>query len=330
MKKILLTTIIITFTLFTQAQDTIKNIVFEGAGIRGLAYSGAIAALNEHHKLDYLENIGGTSAGAITASAMCLDYTPQEIEDIIHLTKFNKFNQSPLFGFFRLKKKFGFYKTKKFDQWLGDIIEKKTGNPDITFSDLQKLGYKNLYCVATLLDEQRTEVYSVKTHPNMKIRDAVRASMTIPFYFETMFIDDNGQVYKSQKENPKAHVVCDGGILGNYPIQIFDSIVEGYRIPNKHTIGIRIDEDEQIELDRTTSNKDLANIDIKKLKNYTEAFYKITHETVNRAFLNEYDWKRTISVSSGNIGPKIKKMSTEEKELLINNGKKGVQEYYSK
>ena len=52
-----------------------ENLVFEGAGIRGIAYSGAIAELEQHGLLKNIKRVGGTSAGAITALLLCLGYT---------------------------------------------------------------------------------------------------------------------------------------------------------------------------------------------------------------------------------------------------------------
>ena len=42
-----------------------KNLVFEGGGVKGAAYVGAMQALDEAGVLDNIERICGTSAGAI-------------------------------------------------------------------------------------------------------------------------------------------------------------------------------------------------------------------------------------------------------------------------
>ncbi len=44
-----------------------RNLVFEGGGVKGSAYIGAIRALNEEGILPEIQRFGGTSAGAITA-----------------------------------------------------------------------------------------------------------------------------------------------------------------------------------------------------------------------------------------------------------------------
>lgn len=316
----------LSFSFPLLCQDTIKNIVFEGAGMKGLAYAGALEELENRNKLNYLEKVGGTSAGAIIALSLSLGYSPQEIQNIIYETDFNKFNRGYFGGIKRTITRFGFYKTKKVDDWLGSLVKEKTGDRNTTFKDLNENGYLNLYSVATLLDQQKQIVYSVETHPKMKIKDAVRASMSIPMYFEAMFIDNQGKPHKTPKECDSCHTVIDGGMVANFPIHIFDTIIDGKRIANKNTLGIRIDDDEQISYDK--KRKGLAPKRIKNFKNFTLAFYDLLLETANRSYLTEDDWKRTISVSSGTIGPKIKKLNLTEKNLLINNGVIGVKEYF--
>jgi len=315
------------FTRLTAQNDTIKNLVFEGAGLKGIAYSGVMKQLHQLNKLDHLEKVGGTSAGAIIALAVSLGYTSEQVDSIIFNTKFNKFNNGFL-GFRRTIKRFGYYKGKKVDQWIGKIIEGKTKNANITFKELQEQDFLNLYTVATLLDQQRLEVYSVEKYPNMKVRDAVRASMSIPIYFEAMFIDDQGKTYKKLEDSDSAHVVSDGGVIGNFPIFIFDEVINDVRIPNPYTLGIRIDQDNQILYDR--KRKGLAPFKINSFKHFVAAFYEITIETANRSNLTDADWARTVSVSSGEVGAKIKKLKKWEKDQLINNGVKGVNDYYNK
>src|SRR5574343_659876 len=126
----------------------IDNLVFEGAGIRGIAYCGALMELDEQGYLANVKRVAGTSSGAITASLLSVGYTPQEIYTIIGETNFGKFNDGGgLFigGIHRLKKKLGYYKGKKFLEWLENLIEAKTGNKNFTFADLEQKATSNAY-----------------------------------------------------------------------------------------------------------------------------------------------------------------------------------------
>ena len=309
----------------------IRNLVFEGAGIRGVAYVGAIQSLYDHHKLDSIEKIGGTSAGAIAALTVALGYSPSEIENIIYNTKLQKFNDGKFFfigGITRLNRSYGWYKGKAFTKWLENIISKKTGNANITFDELHAAGYPDLYITGTSLNHQRMILFSRENYPAMKIKDAVRITMSIPLYFQAVCIDQKGQVKSRKDWKPEYDLMVDGGFTANFPITIFDSLdAEDNRIPNAHTVGLRIDTPDQIEFDK--SKQGLAPIEIHRFRNYIGAFYSYVIENLNRQTLTSSDWKRTISISSGTIGPKIKKLSREEKNLLIRNGSTAAQQFIS-
>ncbi|HEY0768757.1 MAG TPA: patatin-like phospholipase family protein, partial [Sphingobacteriaceae bacterium] len=211
-----------------------------------------------------------------------------------------------------------------------DIIIKKTGNPDITFSELHKRGYKDLFITATCLNKKKLLVFSHQTYPDMKIKDAVRISMSIPLYFEAVFIDKEGAIITKPGKRKDLDVVVDGGIVGNFPIYLFDTYLADTlktRVANPETIGVRIDSEEQIKYDRTS--KELAPLKIDNFNQYMEAFYIMILENLNRNQLTTDDWKRTISVSSTNIGPRVKKLSKEQKERLLNSGRVGALQFIS-
>ena len=315
--------------------QTYKNLVFEGAGIRGIAYSGVLSELEKRKLINDIENVGGTSAGAITALMVSLGYSSNEIFDIISETKFQKFNDGEYFfigGFSRLNSKYGWYKGEQFKKWLEKIIIAKTGSSEITFRELKQKGFKQLYITATCLNKQKLIVFSAETYPKMKIKDAVRISMSIPLYFEAVFIDSIGQVHNNNNVGG-LDVVVDGGIIGNFPIFIFDSLSvdslnQTVRIPNNKTLGVKIDSDLQIKND--SLSKELVPIPINNMNDYLEAFYVLILENLNRTPLIPADWERTISVSSVGISPRIKKLTAEQKKSLIESGQLSTKNYFNK
>ena len=64
------------------------------------------------------------------------------------------------------------------------------------------------------------------------------------------------------------------------------------------------------------------------LKQYFGAFYNIVIENLNRQRLTITDWQRTVSISDGDVLPKVRKLSKEEITILIENGRKAVQERF--
>jgi NTE family protein len=312
----------------------VRNLVLEGAGIRGVAYAGGIRYLEEKKLIDVIDKVAGTSAGAIAALTISLGYTSKEIEDLIYRTKLQKFNDGRLFfigGFARMNRHYGWYRGTTFLKWLEKIIYNKTGNADITFKELHDRKFKDLYVTGTSLNHQKLVVFSYQSYPQMKVKDAVRISMSIPLYFKAVIIDSLGHVIG--KRNIPAHcdLMIDGGFTGNFPITVFDSVtwVDGVmrRIANPATMGLRIDTPEQIKYDSLHGG--LVPVPISRFRNYVSAFYNYTIENLNRGTLTIEDWKRTVSISSGTIGPKIRKLSSQEKDLLIANGYAALQKYFA-
>ncbi|HET9825697.1 MAG TPA: patatin-like phospholipase family protein [Chitinophagaceae bacterium] len=312
-----------TFLVNAQPPREIKNLVFEAAGIRGIAYCGAIKEMESMHLMNEIEKVAGTSSGAIMALAVSLGYTGDEIEKLIGGTNFKKFNDGNFLffgGISRAKNYFGWYKGKKLEKWLGQMIELKTGNADITFDELHQKGFKDLYVTGTSLTRQRPVIFSHESYPAMKVKDAVRISASIPLYFEAVFMDSTGNILHHPKQKQGLDVMVDGGFLENFPIHVFDDPKT-----DLFTLGFRIDPDVQIKNDRR--NQVLADMPVNNLKEYMLAFYNVVIENLNRQQLKPVDWERTVSISDGDISPKIRKLSKEEVNTLIENGRDAVKNY---
>jgi len=280
-----------------------------------------------------IEKVGGTSAGAVTALCLSLGYSSKEIADILYSTNFRKFNDGRMFfpgGINRMNKYFGWYRGEKLTKWLEKIITEKTGDPNITFGELQPRGFKDLYVTSTMLDQQKLVVLSNNTYPNMRIKDAVRISVSIPLYFEAVFMNEEGKLIRHPKNYTGLHVMADGGFIGNFPIRVFNSVENKstgkFVIANETTMGFRIDSKKQIENDR--QDKGLAAMSVTSLKQYAAAFYNMVIENLNRQGLSRDDWKRTVSISDGDIQPRIRKLSKTEINILIENGRQATNNFF--
>lgn len=237
-------------------------------------------------------------------------------------------------GLHRMRKYYGWYRGKRFERWLAQLIESKTGNADISFAALHLRGTKDLYVTGTCLNKQKLIVFSYENYPHMKVKDAVRISMSIPLYFEAVFIDSTGKVVPHPRRKTGLDVMLDGGFIANFPIRIFDSsryissnATNGYMINNK-TLGFRLDSDAQIKNDM--GNNGLASMPVTNFTEYMTAFYTLILENLNRQTLTGEDWKRTVSISDGAIGPRIRKLKPAEVNILVQNGKTATAKYLNR
>ena len=68
-----------------------RNLVFEGGGVKGIAYVGALEVLDDRGILSDIGRVAGTSAGAITATLLALGATRDQVEAICRGTDFRSF-----------------------------------------------------------------------------------------------------------------------------------------------------------------------------------------------------------------------------------------------
>lgn len=204
----------------------IKNLAMEGGGARGLAYNGAIKALEAMGKgegadgpdpeqqgvLAYISRFAGASAGSLVALQLALGYTPDEIAEMAETTNMDKEMRDGPCGwcccapsglnlccgllkvfsctYLHLNKcccrerPLGLNPGKRLERFIGKCIEKQTGCPDTTFKELWELTGVELCVVVCNFTSMTTEEWHVKTTPNKTLRDAVRASMGLPFFCE--------------------------------------------------------------------------------------------------------------------------------------------------
>ncbi|MEJ2233886.1 MAG: patatin-like phospholipase family protein, partial [Syntrophobacterales bacterium] len=68
-----------------------KNLVFEGGGVKGIAYVGAMQVFEEEGILSDIRRVGGTSAGAINATLFALGFSNIETRNVLKKLDFNNF-----------------------------------------------------------------------------------------------------------------------------------------------------------------------------------------------------------------------------------------------
>lgn len=316
-----------------------KNLVFEGGGVKGIAFGGALEIVNNRNLLSGIKRVAGTSAGAINATLLALGYSSEDVSKIISQTNFKDFEDGNILSeIIDLTKHYGWFKGDKFKEWIGNYIAQKTGKPDFTFGELfqqvqrtpfgaEAKQFKLLYMVATNLSQQKAEVLSHETYPNLPIRDAVRMSMSIPLFFQSVI-----------KEND---VMVDGGVSWNYPINLFDykkyvSDPQNYikaeesdnpdYVFNYETLGFRLDSKQVIEY----AKQDWASEpqQINNLKEYSGALVNFLMEMANKSHLQPKDWNRTVFLDTLDVKTVDFKLPEEKIQALIASGKTCTENYF--
>ena len=206
----------------------VSHLVFQGGGVKGTAYVGAIQVLGKSEMLGSVDKVVGTSAGAITALMVALGIEPDEIRRLaLDSVDFRKFEDGScsLRNAARLVERYGWYKGDFFLCFLECLIGRHLGDPEATFKHLADRAanrgpddphFRRLFVVGTNLNTNTSEVFSAATHPDMPIADAVRISMSIPLFFAAREAEINGQ----------PDIFVDGGVLWNYPLNLLAASAE--------------------------------------------------------------------------------------------------------
>ncbi len=343
MKTYLLILCLLPFAISSQPTYHYKNLALEGGGVRGLAYAGAIEVLEQKNIINGIERVAGSSAGAIAGLMISLGYNSVEIDSILQNLKIQQFNDGKdIVGkIIRIKKEYGLFKGNKFEKWIGELISHKAGDANITFSDLHERHlldntFKDFYCTGTNISRQQLEIFSWETWPNMPLKTAVHISSCIPFYFKPVAIDSNGNEIYTRKTQAKYDLYVDGGMLCNFPINMFDSCNAGHNPLtsdnvryNYETLGLKLEREKQVE--EFEENKTaIAPYQIKNMKDYTSAVMNLMMEKMNRNSADLSNEKsRTIYISYGEISGRIRKMSSVEKKVLHDNGVAATTQFFN-
>ncbi len=277
---------------------SIENLVFEGGGVKGTAYAGALEALHDYNVLSGVKRVAGTSAGAITSCLVSLKYTGKEIKETIMNMNFKEFEDGwdPL----RIPTKYGLYEGDAFLKWIKKQIKGKGLSENATFSDFANAGCPDLHVFSTDLNVQTAREFSKEKTPDTIVAEAVRASMSIPLFFKA---------WQFSNEVPNDHIYVDGGMVINYPITIFDGL--GY--PPDTTLGFHLD-----DLSGKTQTNDLKYDQLIHYVKYT--FDTLLNAQVIDFEHNPGELKRTVRINDYGISATDFKITQQQKEQLSQSG----------
>ncbi len=182
------------------------KLCFEGCGVFGIIYIGALAYLQEQDLLDNISEYAGTSSGSIVAAMLALGYSPKEMYSVFEQLDWgNMYDYN--FGIFNLFSGYGLYKGDKIHKFYKTLIKNKTNSENTTFKELYERTNKKLHLCAVNIRTQESIYFSSDTAPDMEIHLAIRLSTSFPFVFKSLKYKDDYYV--------------DGGVMDNYPIEVF-------------------------------------------------------------------------------------------------------------
>ena len=193
--------------------EDLHYIVFGGGGVRGIAFAGACAELWSLLRFDVqrLKGAAGTSIGALYAAAVVAGLHPDRLLEVATATSLVDLVRPHMTN---LVMHWGFDDSSILEEWIDSHI----GSRRETFRQLYERTGRVLKLTATDLHSCACYILDHESEPDMPVCRGVAMSMCLPPLFAPM--------------EHKGHLMVDGGICNNFPIDVFGS--------PQHTLGFRV------------------------------------------------------------------------------------------
>jgi NTE family protein len=226
------------------------DLVLEGGGVKGIGLVGAYSVLMD---AGYeVHRIAGTSAGAIVGALIAAGMPAADLQKLMREIDYGKFQDESFLdhlgkvgkGMSLLFEK-GIYEGDYLLKWLDKQLQDMGKR---TFADLKiedpgsSLPLEKRYKLVVMAsDVTRGRLVRFpwdyaeygKNPDDMLVAEAVRCSMSIPFFYEPVKFtakDDRGKDMDC--------FMVDGGMLSNFPVDVFDR-TDG-KAPRWPTFGIKL------------------------------------------------------------------------------------------
>src|SRR6185312_4016237 len=224
------------------------DLVLSGGGVKGVGLVGAVVAVMDAGYS--VKRVSGVSAGSLVGSILAAaskgdQLTTQQIKEIALTLPYPKFRdpvgQLPVVGrAWGLLRENGIYRGDFAHEWIRSELKNLgvTTFGDLALTDRQ-IPKERRYRLAVTVTDVTTgqlvrlpwdyrRVYGLDPDDQL-VADAVRASMSIPFFFHTV---------KLTSASGLTSTLVDGGVLSNFPIDSFDR-PDG-RPPRWPTFGVTL------------------------------------------------------------------------------------------
>jgi hypothetical protein len=183
-----------------------NDLFIGGGGFSGIAYIGILEYLHENKLLE-IKNFYGTSIGSLIGVLYISGIKPKDIiKKMINIdfSQVFEYNISNIINYH-------FLEENCLDNFLNvslDSLEK-----DITIKQFSEQFNVNINIFVTKLNTGEYINFNTIEYPDIKIKDAIKASMCVPFLFKPVIINEEEYVdgcCKNIYGSPKEEIFIDG------------------------------------------------------------------------------------------------------------------------
>jgi predicted acylesterase/phospholipase RssA len=269
------------------------RIYLSGGGICAIAHVGALIELSKHIPLKAIKEWMGVSAGSLVAMCLCIGFTLDELYKVcigFDFTNIKEYDSVP--GWLL---HFGIDTGERLHKLIEACLHVKGLSSDFTFKEcIEKFG-KSLRVVATDLNEAKSITFCPKATPDYRVADAVRASMSYPYYFQPFICPVSG------------HHLSDGAVISNYPLFVLP------REDHNQTLSILI---------RTLvePKEDLMSLELEELISRPIKIILTERTNIETRFYDSH----CIQIDLGNLNTLEFSFDEDTKTFIVQRGKEAV------
>jgi predicted acylesterase/phospholipase RssA len=284
--------------------------VFQGGGCRAAAFIGAFAEATTRGVR--FSEVAGTSAGSIVAALVGAGASPEALEDLVRELDFSRFlaapkefpesrysrtltlllRATPWSKYRFILERQGLHSSSQIETWLDEQLRELLHvDAPVRFSDLPI----PTHVIATDLVRRDIKVWSSRDTPNDEVAKAVRASCSIPGFFQ--LVDER---------------YIDGGLLSNLPAFVY-SRDEASRTSRVLAFALR---------------SEASILDSRNLSSIAKATLGTLTDGAQALQMRLQSHVHTVAIPTGDIeATDFDKMDRNAVEILIENGRTAAGEF---
>ena len=185
---------------------TIKHLVISGGGPTSIRALGAIQHLEKNGiwKIDDIETIYATSAGAILGVILCLKFDWDTINTYIIDRPWHEAFPVKAKDIFEAYSKKGLFDSKIGEKIFTPLFNAKDIPLGITLKEFYEFSNIEIHLFSLEINKFETHDISYKTHPDLSLLTAIHMTIAIPVVITPTCIDNK--------------CFIDGGVVANYPL----------------------------------------------------------------------------------------------------------------
>lgn len=184
---------------------TIKHLIISGGGPILFQIVSAIQELekNKYLNMKNIESIYGTSAGAIIAVMVALNFEWETINDYIIKRPWHEVFPIKVQDIFDAYTKKGIFDIKNVEKCFKPLFDAKDIPLNITMKDFFNLTNIDIHMCSFELNEYKAKDISYESFPDLPVLTGLQMSCALPILVTPVFINDK--------------CFIDGGLSCNYP-----------------------------------------------------------------------------------------------------------------